>query len=715
MRTTSPRHRGRRSATLALATVLLTVPGLEAFPAVLVAAGPEPVEPAIQAIRLDAGESAGDRVDGRERLFHVADLLESEKIDTKPFQLAALTWDDVERTGTTVWARTRADGRWSSWTELEAGDAPDPDSAEAEQATRGGTEPLIVSESDGVQVRISSDDAALLEGLQIDLVDPGESSTDTTLASAASATTESAGASMPEIYTRAQWGADESIREPGEPDYGQVLGTFVHHTAGTNSYTEADVPAIIRAIYAYHVNGRGWRDIGYNFLVDRFGRIWEGRYGGVDRAVVGAHTAGYNSSAFGTSVLGTYTSKAPEGVVLDAYERLIAWKFTLHGVDPDASVSYPERKTLPAISGHRDADATECPGQLLYDKLGAIRLGTAAAMEAASEDLVVLDQSSGYTRLTSLVTGTDSQLGPGTEWPLTGLRLLTGDLQQDGTGGVTLVRRLAAGGFQLYAVPWDTGGFYDANAKSSWATVSGGGWSFDASRQLMGDVNGDGLDDIVSVHRQSLGGLSVYVHRNTGTSYAAPVLWQELKTGGWSYLNSRQMLADLNGDGLLDLVSSHRQSTGGLHLWAHVSTGSSFVGPTVWSNLRTGGWSYADSRQVAGDVTGDGRDDIVSSHRQSTGGLLLWTHRSTGSALASPALWSDLKSGGWSYDRSRQLIADIDQDGDDDLYSTHRSSTGQFRTWTHASIRTSFQAPSLYRDVLASYYYDGAKFATSRH
>ena len=386
MRTTGPRHRSRLRATLALATVPLTVAGLMVLPTVHVAAEPKPVEPAIQAIPLDAGENAGSRTDGGEGLSRVADLLESEKIDTEPFQLTALTWDDVERTDTTMWARTRTDGEWSSWTELEVDDAdhaPDADSAESEQA-RGGTEPLIVPESDGVQVRISSEDAALLEDLRIDLVDPGESSADSTLASAASGTTESAGASKPEIYTRAQWGADESIREPGDPDYGQVLGTFVHHTAGTNSYTEAEVPAIIRSIYAYHVNGRGWRDIGYNFLVDRFGRTWEGRYGGVDRPVIGAHTAGYNSSAFGTSVLGTYTSKAPEDAVLYAYERLIAWKFTLHGVEPDASVAYPGQKTLPAISGHRDASATECPGQLLYDKLSAIRLGTTAAM---SKDL----------------------------------------------------------------------------------------------------------------------------------------------------------------------------------------------------------------------------------------------------------------------------------------------------------------------------------------
>jgi FG-GAP-like repeat len=209
--------------------------------------------------------------------------------------------------------------------------------------------------------------------------------------------------------------------------------------------------------------------------------------------------------------------------------------------------------------------------------------------------------------------------------------------------------------------------------------------------------------------------LNVFVHRNTGTGFASPVLWQALKTGGWSYDNSRQTLADLNGDGSLDLVTSHRQSTGGLHLWAHLSTGSSFASPVVWADLRTGGWSYAYSRQVAGDVNGDGRDDIVSSHKQSTGGLLLWAHRSTGSAFASPAMWSDLKTGGWSYDHSRQLVADVDADGDDDLYTAHRSSTGQYRVWTHPSTRTAFQAPSLYRDVLTGYDYDGSQFATSRH
>jgi hypothetical protein len=331
------------------------------------------------------------------------------------------------------------------------------------------------------------------------------------------------------------------------------------------------------------------------------------------------------------------------------------------------------------------------------------------------EDLVVLDQSSGDTRLTSLSSGGASRLGPATEWPLTGLRLLAGDVRGDGAGDVVLVRRLATGGLQLYTVPWHSGGFYDTSAGALWATVSGGGWSFDGSRQLIGDVDGDGRNDVVSVHRQSKGGLNVYVHRNTGTSFASPVLWQSLKTGGWSYDNSRQMLADVDGDGSADLVSSHRQSAGGLHLWAHRSTGSAFASPVVWADLRNGGWSYANSRQVAGDVNGDGRDDIVSSHEQSTGGLLIWAHRSTGGAFASPAVWSDLKTGGWSFDQSLQLAADIDADGDGDLYTAHRSSTGQYNIWTHTSTRTAFQAPSLYRDVLTGYKYDGAQFATSRH
>ena len=115
----------------------------------------------------------------------------------------------------------------------------------------------------------------------------------------------------PQIFSRAQWGADEKLREQSAPSYGTIKTGFVHHTVNANDYSRDDVPKLLRSIYAYHVEARGWRDIGYNFLVDRFGRIWEGRWGGVNKAVVGAHTLGYNEVGFAMSAIGNFEEVQP--------------------------------------------------------------------------------------------------------------------------------------------------------------------------------------------------------------------------------------------------------------------------------------------------------------------------------------------------------------------------------------------------------------------
>ena len=187
----------------------------------------------------------------------------------------------------------------------------------------------------------------------------------------------------PTIYTRAQWGADESVRDPSEPDYGVVDAAVVHHTAGSNTYTSDQVPGIIQGIYEYHVNGHGWRDIGYNFLVDRFGRIWEGRYGGMDKAVVGAHAAGVNSVMFGASVLGDFEMAQPPSAVTTALRNLIAWKADLHRFDV-LGTTVVDGTTYNNISGHRNVNATDCPGQYLYAKLPALRTATAALAPSAT-------------------------------------------------------------------------------------------------------------------------------------------------------------------------------------------------------------------------------------------------------------------------------------------------------------------------------------------
>ena len=79
---------------------------------------------------------------------------------------------------------------------------------------------------------------------------------------------------------------------------------FVHHTDTPNGYAPGDVPAIIRSIYTYHVRSNGWNDIGYNFLVDAYGRVFEGRAGGIDRPVIGAQTQGFNTGSVGIAVIG---------------------------------------------------------------------------------------------------------------------------------------------------------------------------------------------------------------------------------------------------------------------------------------------------------------------------------------------------------------------------------------------------------------------------
>ena len=105
--------------------------------------------------------------------------------------------------------------------------------------------------------------------------------------------------------TRAQWGADEAYRS-GPPSYGVVRCAFVHHTVNANTYTRAQAPALVRGIYYYHTQVNGWRDIGYNFLIDRFGTIYEGRYGGVAKAVIGAQVLGFNAMSTGVALIGTF-------------------------------------------------------------------------------------------------------------------------------------------------------------------------------------------------------------------------------------------------------------------------------------------------------------------------------------------------------------------------------------------------------------------------
>jgi flagellar hook assembly protein FlgD len=163
----------------------------------------------------------------------------------------------------------------------------------------------------------------------------------------------------------------------------------VHHTAGTNSYTAAESAAIVRGIQRYHVLANGWNDIGYNFLVDKYGQVFEGRGGGIDKNVVGAHAQGFNTGSTGVSILGTYSSSPISSAARSALVRLLAWRLDVAHVDPLAGLTwisggnpqYPAGTPvkLRTIAGHRNTGPTSCPGDALYAQLPGIRASVAAS------------------------------------------------------------------------------------------------------------------------------------------------------------------------------------------------------------------------------------------------------------------------------------------------------------------------------------------------
>lgn len=169
----------------------------------------------------------------------------------------------------------------------------------------------------------------------------------------------------------------------GGPTYVKTLRhAVVHHSVNNNTYSSAEVPAIMTAIYVYHTDGRGWCDFAYNYAIDRFGRIWQGRSGDIERVTVGGHSAGFNSESVGVVFLGQHqpgespAAVRPTAGQLNSLQALLAWKLSSNGISPTATVSVvagsgsprhpPGRAVrLPAISGHRDVGYTSCPGDHL--------------------------------------------------------------------------------------------------------------------------------------------------------------------------------------------------------------------------------------------------------------------------------------------------------------------------------------------------------------
>jgi uncharacterized protein with LGFP repeats len=320
----------------------------------------------------------------------------SEPIEApKRFNLVGLTWDGHDEPALSM--RTRVDdGDWTPWTAVDAHaeDGPDPGTDEA--AAAGMSNPVWAGEADWVQYRSSE----RLPGARLHFVNTAGTATsvdriETALRGAAnSAVTTAAGLlsanlagaqePQPTMVSRASWAGDDCPPRT-KPIYGEVRAAYVHHTVNLNDYSRAEAPQIVLAMCRYHRNTNGWNDIGYNFLVDRFGTLYEGRAGGVGAAVVGAQAEGFNSYSTGIANIGTFSSVPQSQAALEAMARLIRWKLPLHGYPTNgtavmksaggATNRYPSGTSVRVkrVLGHRDTNSTECPGSTLYAQLDDLR------------------------------------------------------------------------------------------------------------------------------------------------------------------------------------------------------------------------------------------------------------------------------------------------------------------------------------------------------
>lgn len=321
-----------------------------------------------------ADDRAGDRV--------LTDVVQTEDVQT-----VGVTWpvqDDAPDPDVLV--RTLQDDSWSPWTELPVSDgAPDAGTPDAENAaTRDGTDPVWIGDADAVQLSFASD-AATPDDMTLTMIgSPEEGSAATTVASAAGADVATAfhvggaavtpAAAQPAgIIRRSQWGAPAQVCTPSTAS--TLTHVVLHHTAGSNSYsTVAQAMQQMRNDANYHIRGRGWCDLGYNFVIDKWGNIYEGRGGSMDRPTVGVHAGGFNTNSLGISMLGTYTTSTPSAAVQEAVARITAWKLAPYYRDPAGSVTITtgggenskygagSTVTLPVVFGHRDVAFTTCPG-----------------------------------------------------------------------------------------------------------------------------------------------------------------------------------------------------------------------------------------------------------------------------------------------------------------------------------------------------------------
>jgi hypothetical protein len=345
------------------------------------------------------------------------------------FNVVGLRWRGEAEADISI--RVREPGRrWGRWTRVPAHADGGPDVGSGEGRAHGVSAPAWAGDARFLQYRLSR----RLPGLRLHFVNSLR--TTRALPAPSRARRAQVGEAAPPIVPRKAWGAGACAPRKGA-EYGSVRAAVVHHTVTANTYTREQAPAAVLGICRYHRNSNRWNDVGYNFLVDRFGTIYEGRAGGAGAPVVGAQAQGVNTQTTGIANLGTYSAAYQTPEALTAMARLIRWKLPLSGAPTHGTATLKSTGgetsrfargatvVLQRISGHRDANKTSCPGNLLFSQLADLR-ARVGSLPALTPPPLALPATPPRTKIEALVSPGVVSFG---ERPLVRgrLRLLRGD------------------------------------------------------------------------------------------------------------------------------------------------------------------------------------------------------------------------------------------------------------------------------------------------
>lgn len=590
------------------------------------------------------------------------------------FDMVGLLWDsgDVEH----LWLQVQdADGRWGEWLDVPV----DESHGEDDGGGRPGSSPVYTGDAVGVRFAVvGAPSGADVMSIDTQQLGPRGAS--------------SLAASVPEpdpwwdgpdfVRDRSDWDTIGCRRPGANYYYSTPRAVVVHHTAASNNYSQADVPGIIRGHCVFHVQGRGWDDLAYNFMVDRFGTVWEGRTGSKTTAVRGGHTAGFNAQTSGVAMMGNFESSPPSATHLDGLRKILNWLTGWYSIDPTGSVTLyagsanrggwdeDEPVTVPTIVGHTTLGSTSCPGAAFHALFPALRaslvptdFGIKPSTIRCEGRVPTIYGTLGHDRIrgtpgpdvihgligNDLIYGMEGDDvicgGGGSDYLIggSGFDRVVGDSSPDVCGAESRVCETLANDEAFFYRSDGLFRFYDIGEDGSLpAPLLAGsdyvkGWSVIIAIDLDGDgqdemffYRGDGLFRYYDVNPDGTLGAVI----NSGTGY----------TTGWSAIAA----LDLDWDGQ-DEIFFYRDD--GLFRYYEISPQGVIGAPLLSGSGYTRNWSSIGGA----DLDGDGQDEMYFYRDD---GLFRYYDVQSNGILPSPMVAGDGYTHGWT------SITSIDLDGD---------------------------------------------------